>query len=226
MSRASGAPPRILPFGEDAYLVSFGDEVDAGLVHRARACAREVEALRATDARWGPPVAAAASVLVPFDPLALDAADAAARLAGIAARSRIEPPAAAGAPARVEIPVRYGGPDGPDLGSVADTLGVDPDEVVAAHAGADLEVLFLGFAPGFAYLGPLPDGLVVPRLATPRTSLPAGSVAIAGRFSAVYPQASPGGWRIIGRADVRLFDPSADPPARLRPGDRVRFVPA
>lgn len=225
MSRTPGATPRILPFGEDAFLVSFGDEVDAGLAHRARACAREVEALRAADPRWGPPVAAAASVLVPFDPLALDAADAAARLAGIAAHARGAPPGGPAA-ARVEMPVRYGGPDGPDLASVADQLGVHTDEVVAAHAAAELEVLFLGFAPGFAYLGPLPDALVVPRLSTPRTAVPAGSVAIAGRCSAVYPQDSPGGWRIIGRADLRLFDPSADPPARLRPGDRVRFVPA
>ena len=87
-------------------------------------------------------------------------------------------------------------------------------------------MLFAGFAPGFAYLGELPVALQVPRLATPRTRVPAGSVAIAGPMTAIYPQASPGGWRLIGRTDVRLFDPAVRPPARLRPGDLVRFVPA
>ena len=98
--------------------------------------------------------------------------------------------------------------------------------MVALHAAATYEVLFPGFAPGFAYLGEVPERLRVPRLATPRTRVPAGSVAIAGPMTAIYPQASPGGWRLIGRADVRLFDPAATPPALLRAGDRVRFVPA
>ena len=87
-------------------------------------------------------------------------------------------------------------------------------------------MLFAGFAPGFAYLGELPAELRVPRLATPRTRVPAGSVAIAGAMTAIYPQASPGGWRLLGRTDARLFDPAATTPARLRPGDRVRFEPA
>ena len=87
-------------------------------------------------------------------------------------------------------------------------------------------MLFLGFAPGFAYLGELPERLRVPRLATPRVRVPAGSVAIASAMSAVYPHASPGGWRILGRTDTALWDPAATPPARLRPGDKVRFVPA
>ena len=125
-----------------------------------------------------------------------------------------------------ELPVRYGGDDGPDLESVAEEVGHSPADVVELHAATTYEVLFLGFAPGFAYLGELEPPLVVPRLATPRPRVPAGSVAIAGPMTAVYPHASAGGWRLLGRTDALLFDPGATPPARLRPGDRVRFVPA
>jgi KipI family sensor histidine kinase inhibitor len=121
------------------------------------------------------------------------------------------------------IPVRYGGADGPDLDEVAAMIGLAPDAVVAAHAAATHVVAFLGFAPGFPYLRGLPPGLVVPRLAVPRTATPPGSVAIAEHYTGIYPARLPGGWRVIGRTDVPLFDPTADPPARLRPGDRVRF---
>lgn len=120
------------------------------------------------------------------------------------------------------IPVTY---DGPDLHEVADLSGLSADEVVRAHAAAELRVLFLGFAPGFAYLGGLPPELHVPRLAKPRTTTPAGSVAIAGPMSGIYPASLPGGWRVIGHTDVKLFDPRADPPTLFAPGDRVRFEP-
>ena len=121
------------------------------------------------------------------------------------------------------IPVVY---DGPDLDDVAALTGLTTDEVVALHAGAELRVLFCGFAPGFAYLGDLPPALSVDRLETPRTRTPAGSVAIAGRMSGIYPADLPGGWRVIGRTSVTLFDPRRDPPVTLMPGDRVRFEPA
>ena len=121
------------------------------------------------------------------------------------------------------IPVTY---DGPDLEEVAELTGLAPSEVVARHASTELHVLFCGFAPGFAYLGDLPPELRVGRLATPRTRTPPGSVAIAGSMSAIYPADLPGGWRIIGRAEVVLFDPLGDRPALLEPGDRVRFEPA
>lgn len=124
-----------------------------------------------------------------------------------------------------EIAVAYGGQGGPDLGEVARLHGVSEREVVARHSSVTYTVGFLGFSPGFAYLIGLPAPLAAPRLATPRARVPAGSVAIAGEFTAVYPQATPGGWRILGHAEEALFDPAADPPARLRPGDRVRFVP-
>jgi len=122
-----------------------------------------------------------------------------------------------------KIPVVY---DGPDLDEVASLVNRTPSDVVALHAGTDLRVLFLGFAPGFAYLGDLPAELRVTRLATPRTRTPAGSVAIAGPMTGIYPADLPGGWRVIGRTSVQLFDPHNDPPALLLPGDRVRFEPA
>jgi KipI family sensor histidine kinase inhibitor len=122
----------------------------------------------------------------------------------------------------VEIPVVY---DGDDLDSVAALTGLTVAEVIALHAGSEFVVGWLGFAPGFAYLIGLDPRLHVPRLDAPRTSVPPGSVAIAGPYSAVYPSASPGGWRLLGRTDVRVWDVAADPPAKLPPGTRVRFLP-
>jgi KipI family sensor histidine kinase inhibitor len=120
----------------------------------------------------------------------------------------------------IVIPVTY---DGPDLAAVADLTGLSEPEIVAAHTGTDWTVGFAGFAPGFAYLVGGDDRLQVPRRATPRPSVPAGSVGLAGEFSGIYPRASPGGWQLIGRTDVDLFDVRRDPPALLAPGTRVRF---
>lgn len=123
----------------------------------------------------------------------------------------------------VTIPVTY---DGPDLNLVAETADITPDEVVRLHTAATYEVAFCGFAPGFGYLTGLPEVLQQPRLDSPRTKVPAGSVGIAGEFTAAYPRATPGGWRLIGRTEITLFDPKAEPPALLQPGDSVRFVVA
>jgi KipI family sensor histidine kinase inhibitor len=120
----------------------------------------------------------------------------------------------------VEIPVEY---DGEDLPAVAEIWGTDPRGVVDRLASTELRVAFCGFTPGWAYLAGLPDELAVPRLATPRARVPAGAVALADSYAGIYPTASPGGWRLVGRADVRLFDPDRDPPALLRPGTRVRL---
>ncbi len=129
------------------------------------------------------------------------------------------------APARtLEIPVEYGGESGPDLAEVAATCGLSEREVAALHAAGEYEVYFLGFQPGFAYLGGLDRRLHVPRRARPRSAVPAGSVAIGGSHTGVYPRSSPGGWQIVGRTALTLFDPSGRPPALLAPGDRVRFV--
>ena len=124
-----------------------------------------------------------------------------------------------------EVDVGYGGADGVDLAEVARLHGLSERDVVALHSSVVYTVGFLGFSPGFAYLLGLPPTIATPRLATPRTRVPAGSVAIGGEFTAVYPQTTPGGWRLIGRTSMPLFDASSDPPARLAPGDRVRFVP-
>ena len=128
--------------------------------------------------------------------------------------------------APIEIPVRYGGEDGPDLEAVAAAHDLRPADVAELHAAAVHTVLFLGFAPGFAYLGGLPEQLVTPRRATPRERVPAGSVAIAGEHSGVYPRSMPGGWNLIGRTDQALFDAGREPPSLLAPGALVRFVPA
>ena len=123
----------------------------------------------------------------------------------------------------IEIPTVY---DGPDLAGVAAGLEVSPAEVVETHSGQVWTVAFCGFAPGFAYLTGADERLAsVPRRATPRTRVPAGSVALAGGYSAVYPGPSPGGWALLGRTDLTVFDPDRDPPALLVPGARVRFVP-
>ena len=121
------------------------------------------------------------------------------------------------------VEVRY---DGPDLEDVAHRLGIRPEEVVARHTGQEWTVEFAGFAPGFGYLVGAEGGLDVPRLGSPRTRIPPGSVGLAGPYSGIYPRASPGGWRLIGHTDIRLWDVHRDPPALLSPGRRVRFVEA
>ena len=122
------------------------------------------------------------------------------------------------------IAVRYGGTHGPDLSEVAERLQLSDNEVIDLHTAAEYTVLMVGFLPGFPYLGPLPEALRLPRRDTPRLRVPPGSVAIAGGQTGIYPQASPGGWHLIGHTDFRVFDPSEQPPARLQPGQRVRFV--
>lgn len=124
----------------------------------------------------------------------------------------------------VHIPVCYGGQFGPDLDSVATLASLTASDVIALHAMREYHVDLLGFLPGFAYLGGLDPRIAVPRLATPRDRVPAGSVGIAGVQTGVYPLESPGGWQLIGRSPITLFDPSRTPPTLLAPGDRVRFV--
>ncbi|MFG6456189.1 5-oxoprolinase subunit PxpB [Roseateles sp. BYS96W] len=152
-----------------------------------------------------------------FDPLLTEAAT----LEGAAQAAWARPLRRARAGRRVEIPVVY---DGPDLANVARHCGLTPDEVVRRHTAAAYDVYFLGFQPGFAYLGGLDDTLHTPRRAEPRVSVPAGSVGIGGAQTGIYPLASPGGWQLIGRTSVALFDANAQPPTALSPGDRVRFV--
>jgi KipI family sensor histidine kinase inhibitor len=178
----------------------------------------EVEAVRAAVASAALPdvvelVPAARTVLVTARPGGLPAVRDVLASADLSHRA----PTAA---EEVVIPVTY---DGPDLELVADTAGLTPAEVVELHAGAEYRVAFCGFAPGFAYLTGLPGPLRQPRLDSPRTRVPEGSVGVAGEFTAAYPRATPGGWRLIGRTDAPLFDPRRPTPALLAPGHRVRF---
>ena len=129
-----------------------------------------------------------------------------------------------GAARTVEIPVDYGGEHGPDLHDVARHTGLPPDEVVRRHAAGAYVVYLLGFLPGFAFMGGLAPELATPRRSEPRTAVPARSVGIGGAQTGIYPLVSPGGWQLIGRTPLELFDPQAEPPTLLRPGDRVRFV--
>jgi KipI family sensor histidine kinase inhibitor len=214
----------IEPYGDRALLVTLGTDIDPIIntqVHRLAAALAE----RRVDG-VGVPVAAYASLLVPFDPDRVDrdratelVRDALTRAGSVAAH------AAQDEGPLIEIAVRYGGDDGPDLAEVAARLGRSEADVTAHHGGTIYRVYMLGFSPGFAYLGRLPDELVLPRRSEPRVRVPAGSVAIAERQTAVYPSATAGGWHLIGRTELSMWDPAADPPARLAPGQRVRFVP-
>jgi len=163
-----------------------------------------------------------ASVLVEFDPRRHSHPEMEALIREILSA---EAPPEAAAPRTIEIPVRYGGDFGPDLVDVAALIGISPERVVELHSSVLYLVHFLGFSPGFPYLGGLPRELATPRLQSPRKLVPAGSVAIGGSQTGVYPMESPGGWRIIGRTPLRLFDAMASPPALLATGDRVRFIP-
>jgi KipI family sensor histidine kinase inhibitor len=204
----------IRPFGESALLVDTGSAAEAQAL---ASVLRGHPRLGVTGI-----VPGLGSVLIELGPDADP--DVAARAVESVLRDLPESPPVAG---RLhEIAVRYGGDAGPDLVSVADATGLTPHDVVDLHTSLELGVLFCGFAPGFAYLGNLPDAIRVPRLATPRTRTPAGSVAIAGPMTGIYPADLPGGWPVIGRTDVTVFDPHGDPPALLVPGDRVRFVRA
>lgn len=162
------------------------------------------------------------TLTVHVDPLRTDLAAIEAVVARAA--ERLVPAAGPSDSAVHQVRVRYGGDAGPDLDAVADAAGLTPAEVVQAHAGTIYRVCFLGFLPGFAYLGLVHDALRVPRRATPRSRVPAGSVAIADVFTGVYPSESPGGWHIIGHTDEAFFDTHRQPPARFAAGDAVRFV--
>ncbi|MER7797849.1 urea amidolyase family protein [Microbacterium sp. NPDC096154] len=201
------APRRILPVSDRALLVEEADLAGAMRLHAALSEA-DVPGVHEL-------VPAARTVLVRFDPLRVTAG----RLREIL-ETLPAPDVPAGHGPTIAIAVRY---DGEDLADVAAALGVSVDELVARHSGASWRVAFTGFAPGFGYLvgdDPLFD---VPRRASPRTRIPAGSVALAGPYSGVYPRESPGGWQLIGRTDVPMWDLRREPPALLAPGTRVRF---
>jgi KipI family sensor histidine kinase inhibitor len=204
--------------GDRALLRTFEEASVPDANRTAVACARSLVALGATEVEDVVP--GARSVLVVLRPgvtppravTALLDGDAWTSEAGLAGRS-------------IDIPVRYGGADGPDLADVARIAGITEEDVVSVHSAAGYVVGFVGFSPGFAYLLGLDDRIAVPRLETPRARVAPGSVGIGGSYTGVYPRATAGGWRLIGRSDVELFDPNREPPSLLGPGDRVRFLP-
>ncbi|HEX3877370.1 MAG TPA: 5-oxoprolinase subunit PxpB [Bryobacteraceae bacterium] len=208
----------ISPASDRSLLVAFGDSISLETHRQVFHLTRAMHGLRGL-LNLHP---AYASLLVEFDPRFLDHAQAEAL---IREKLAVEAAAEHHQEARlVEIPVYYGGEFGPDLADVAAHTGLTPEQVIELHAATEYLVYFLGFAPGFAYLGGLPAQLATPRLSAPRKRVPAGSVAIGGNQTGVYPIPSPGGWRIIGHTDAKLFDPSAAEPVLLRMGDRLRFV--
>jgi KipI family sensor histidine kinase inhibitor len=203
--------------GDSALLVEWDAVIDPGVNAAAIALAHGLRSAAAPGIRDVVP--AYRSVAVYFDPLTTAPDDVRALVSACSGRVH------AVESRRVEIPVSYDGDHAPDLADVAAHSGLSVSEVVARHTGVDYRVFMLGFLPGFAYLGTLDHALAMPRLATPRTRIPAGSVGIAGRQTGVYPMASPGGWRLIGRTGVRMFDPGRQPASYLAAGDTVRFVP-
>ena len=203
---------RIHPLGDAALLAELGTRLDTALNTRAIALAAALKKRR--DVRQAFP--GCASVTVQFDPEQTSWETLAAAIKRLASK---HPPMEE--PGRLHrIPVVY---DGPDLDAVATRLGLSPARVVELHIRPIYRVFLVGFVPGWAYLGPLPEELALPRRDEPRTQVPAGSVAIAGRQTGIYPLPVPGGWHLIGRTSVKLFLPDSDPPSLFRAGDRVKF---
>jgi len=214
----SGFGATIVPLGEQAWTVVLGETVDRMLHQRVTALAARIAAARIPGLVEIVP--AYATVTVFFEG---DAEEIRRKLVALShhERSEVIPPPEA-MPELHVIPVRY---DGPDLAYIATETGLTRQQIIQRHSSREYLVYLLGFVPGFGYLGDLDPSLVLPRRATPRTRVPAGSVAIAGAQTAVYPLATPGGWHLIGTTTTVMFDPAREPAALLKAGDRVRFEP-
>lgn len=217
---------RIEPVGDSALLIGFGDRVDPAIGHRVQAfvahlLARPLRAVRdvvpafSTVTLHYRPEQVPGSGGTPYERLRLQ----------VRQRLEIDLGADTAEPRLFEVPVWYGGEAGPDLDDVARQRKLPPEEVVRRHVASAHVVYMLGFAPGFPFIGGLDPALQMPRRTTPRTSVPPGSVAIARDQTCIYPLDTPGGWNIIGRTPLRLFDAAAEPPCLLGPGDAIRFVP-
>ena len=205
---------------DQSLIVYLGESINLETHHRVLKLLRLLEAKPIPGVRNLHP--AYCSLLVVFDPVLQqhEAVEDALR-ACIRDLDTISLPP----PRTVEIPVWYGGENGPDLNDVAALHGISPERVIELHSGADYIVYFLGFVPGFAYLGGLPSELATPRLAEPRRRVPTGSVAIGGDQTGVYPFETPGGWRLIGKTPLTIFNSEQSEMNRLRIGDLVRFIP-
>lgn len=212
--------PRFLWSGDTCLVVEFGDGIDIGVNSRVRALASRIEAERFS---WlVETVPTYRSLAVFLDPWETSRDDVMTRIRSLCGSLE------AGAPDEktvVEIPVCYGGDCAPDMERVSLHTGLPPEEIIRLHSSAGYHVFMLGFSPGFPYLGGMDPRLETPRLENPRTAIPAGSVGIAGEQTGVYPLQSPGGWNLIGRTPLKLFDPSRESPFLVRAGIKIRFVP-
>ena len=212
--------PRYVPAGERGLVVEFENAVSIEINDQVRALAIGLEAAHIPGLIEVVPTYR--SLAVEYDPTAMSFEEAERRVREVAATLD---PAALPPPKRVEIPTVYGGAYGPDLPFVAQHAGLGEAEVIRLHSGTVYHVYMIGFSAGFAYLGGLPERLHTPRLPSPRIKVPKGSVAIGGSQTGAYPAETPGGWRIIGRTYLNLFDPAKEIPTPMQPGDRVQFVP-
>ena len=207
-------PEKSWPIGDATLLVELGSRIDTALNARCHALAVALEKRSGVREAF----AGYSTVTIHFDP---DRTSFSALRAAVAKLLKDKP--RVGPSGRLHrIPVTY---DGPDLAESANMLGLTSTELVRIHSQPIYRVFMVGFVPGFAYLGPLPVSLQLPRRRVPRTHVPAGSVAIAGEQTGVYPLPTPGGWHLIGRTSLPMFLPDNDPPTLLRPGDRVKFHP-
>ena len=211
--------PRLLAMGDSALLVKFGEEIDPAINQRVH----ELDALLRADQIAGviETVPAYATLLLHYDPLILTYAQVLEWVNIELAKVKSD---VHRKPRRIEVPVQYGGEHGPDLDFIASLHHISIQEVISLHTGREYSVYMMGFTPGFAYMGKLDDMLATPRLETPRIRVAAGSVGIAGSQTGIYPIDSPGGWRLIGRTSLPLFDLASDTPFLFSPGDTVHFV--
>ena len=220
MDKFAAEGAQFQPASDQSLLITFGTEISLDAHQRVMKLLRLLQSEPVASVRNLHP--AYCSLLVKFDGLRVSHDEVEAILREYLARlEEVKLPD----PRQVEIPVCYGGEYGPDLADVCALHGISPAQAVELHSSATYLVYFLGFMPGFAYLGELPKELVTPRLATPRRRVPAGSVGIAGNQTGVYPFATPGGWRLIGRTPVAMFRADREELSLLSIGDRVRFAP-
>jgi KipI family sensor histidine kinase inhibitor len=213
-------PIRIVAAGDAALVVELPQRIDPAINARLVALAetiRERCGSAVTDA-----VVGYCTLTVYFDPVRVDPTWLEGEMRTLASEAE---GASQEDGRRVDVPVCYGGDLGPDLEDVAARIGGSEEEVIALHAGREYRVYVVGFVPGFAYMATVDDRLALPRRSTPRTKVPAGSVAIAAGQTGIYPMETPGGWHILGRTPLKPFDPRREEPVLFKPGDRVRFVP-
>jgi len=209
-----------LLMGDRGLLLEFGEEISSETNEKVRrmALAIQAEAIKGIIEI----VPTYRSLLIVYDPLILSIDDLKKRLEKLEDGLRQTP---FPEPKLTRIPVVYGDPYGPDLDFVAQYHRISHNEVIQLHCSKPYFIYMIGFMPGYPYMGELPDALITPRLKTPRLSVPAGSVAIAQKQTGIYPMESPGGWQIIGRTPIKIFDPKREPPALLQMGDLVQFYP-